>query len=136
MTVGYYPDWAVTYLAVYPLTVGVTKSHVGQNVDVSRQEQTFQGEFRPAGEAEVDARRRISLGKIGSSEHTRYEVYENDSGEILLVPVVSIPARELAILQNPKLHASLLRGLEHAAHDKVIDRGSFAQYLDNDGETE
>lgn len=104
-------------------------------MNVSSQ-QTFQGEFRPAGEAEVDARRRISLGKIGNSDHSRYEVYENESGEILLVPVVSIPARELAILQNPKLHASLLRGLEHAAYDKIIDRGSFAQFLENEDESE
>lgn len=85
--------------------------------------------FHAAGEAEVDGRRRISLGKIGNSDHTRYEVYENDLGEILLVPVVSIPARELAILQNPTLRASLLRGLDQAARGKLVDLGSFAHYL-------
>lgn len=44
-------------------------------------------------EATVDSRRRMSLGKVGVSG--RYKAYENADGEILLVPVVSVPRAEV-----------------------------------------
>lgn len=88
--------------------------------------------FRRVGETDVDGRRRISLGRVGSSDHTRYDVYENDLGEILLVPLVSIPAREMIVWQNPQVRESLLRGMELASLGKVVDRGSFAKYADDD----
>jgi hypothetical protein len=98
----------------------------------SVEESTTESAFRRVGEADTDGRRRISLGRVGNPEHHRYEVYENDHGELLLVPVVSIPARELAVLQNPALHAALLRGLEQAAYGKVVNLGSFSEFLDED----
>src|SRR5438067_1841883 len=67
--------------------------------------------FRRVGEVEVDGRRRISLGKVGIRDHTRYFVNENAEGEILLVPARSIPAREALIWENQELGASLARGM-------------------------
>lgn len=43
------------------------------------------------GEAEVDPRRRISLGKAGKRNHKRYRIEEDDMGVLTLTPVVSVP---------------------------------------------
>jgi hypothetical protein len=91
--------------------------------------------FRRVGEVEVDGRRRISLGKVGIPEHKRYFVSENEAGEILLVPARSIPAREAIVWDNPELLASLVRGMEQAAQGQLEDRGSFAQYVEDDEDT-
>lgn len=88
--------------------------------------------FRRVTEAEVDSRRRLSLGRVGQSEHTRYEVLENALGEILLVPLVSIPAREMIVWENAQVRLSLARGIEQAALGKVVDLGSFSQYADDE----
>ena len=88
--------------------------------------------YRAVGEVEVDARRRVSLGKLGRPEHTRYSVNEGPDGELLLVPVRSIPARETIVWENPQLLASLKRGMEQAALGQVKDLGSFAQYVDEE----
>jgi hypothetical protein len=42
-------------------------------------------------EVEVDPRRRVSLGKAGHPEHTRYRVEEDEVGVLTLTPVVSVP---------------------------------------------
>ena len=90
------------------------------------------GGFRRAAQADLDSRRRISLGRAGKREHTRYEVRENDLGEILLVPLVSVPAREMIVWQNAQVRGSLVRGMEQAAAGEVVDLGSFAQYADDE----
>jgi hypothetical protein len=94
--------------------------------------------FRRASEADVDSRRRISLGRIGHPEHKRYEILENDLGEILLVPLVSMPAREAIVWQNAQVRESIFRGMEQASRGELIDRGSFLEYAEyaEDGEDE
>lgn len=93
-------------------------------------EAEFDRGFRATTQTDVDSRRRVSLGKVGRPEHSRYEVFENDLGEILLVPMVSIPAREMIIWENAQVRNSLARGIEQASMGKVVDRGDFTQYLD------
>jgi hypothetical protein len=64
---------------------------------------------RTALEVELDSRGRAPLGRIATSP--RYRVEKLDGGEILLTPVVSITERELAVLANPELVASLKEGI-------------------------
>lgn len=90
--------------------------------------------FKRAAETEVDSRRRVSLGKVGNPTHTRYEVLENDLGEILLVPLVSIPAREVIVWENAQVRNSLARGMEQAALGNVVDLGSFAHYAEDNSD--
>jgi hypothetical protein len=87
--------------------------------------------FQPVMEADLDSRRRVSLGKVGRPEHNRYQVLENPDGEIVLIPLVSIPARELIVWQNAQVRDSLARGIDQAAHGKVHPGGDFTQYLDD-----
>lgn len=84
------------------------------------------------GEVEVDARRRVSLGRVGRREDTRYIVEESDDGVIRLIPAKTIPAREAFVWENPEVMKSLQRGMEQAATGKARSRGSFAKYRDKD----
>lgn len=75
--------------------------------------------FRPVAEVTADDRARIALGKTGVVPGARYAEYVNDDGEILLTPVVSIPARELIVWENEELRTSLFRGLADAAEGRA-----------------
>lgn len=75
--------------------------------------------FRPVAEVTADERARIAVGKAGVHKDDRYAVSVNDEGAILLVPVASIPKRELFVWSNDQLKASLFRGLADAAEGKI-----------------
>jgi len=81
-----------------------------------------------------DAKKRVTLGKALSAfeEDVRFDVYRNDSGQIVLDPQVSIPASEAWLYRNPEALASVRRGLQQAAEGKTIYLGSFAQYADEE----
>lgn len=88
--------------------------------------------FRRVTESVVDSRRRISLGKAGVTEDTRYEVSVSDDGDILLTPLATIPAREQWVWARPALVRSIQGGISEAERGELHDLGSFAQYLDDD----
>lgn len=71
--------------------------------------------FRPVAEVTADERARVAVGKAGATKNDRYAVSVNDDGLILLVPLASIPKRELLVWENDELRASLFRGLADAA---------------------
>lgn len=75
---------------------------------------TLEG-FRPVAEVTADERARVAVGKAGATKNDRYAVSMNDDGLILLVPLASIPKRELLVWENDELRASLFRGLADAA---------------------
>jgi hypothetical protein len=52
---------------------------------------------------EVDSRRRVSLGKIGRPEDTRYIVQAEEDGSITLTPAVVMSAAEAKLLRHPEL---------------------------------
>ncbi|MGH3862444.1 hypothetical protein [Actinokineospora sp.] len=79
---------------------------------------TLEG-FRPVAEVTADERARVAIGKAGASKNDRYAVSMNDDGVILLVPLASIPKRELLVWENDGLRASLFRGLADAAEGNV-----------------
>jgi hypothetical protein len=86
-------------------------------------------QFRRVAETVVDSRRRVSLGKAGVHEGTRYEVSVSDDGDILLTPLATIPARELLIWERPDVMAALDRGIADAVAGRVSYLGSFAEFL-------
>lgn len=81
-------------------------------------------------EIETDNRGRIALGKIAT--HTRYRVEANSLGEITLTPLVSIPVREMILLERPDLRAQLEQAIGESERGEGVDLGSFAQYLNDD----
>jgi len=89
-------------------------------------------EFETVAEAEVDSRGRVSLGRAGAEPGRRYRVERNVDGVLLLIPVVSIPEREMVVWRNPELAKEIRSGLEAAERGETEDLGSFEQYLDHD----
>lgn len=71
-------------------------------------------EFKEMATVGIDGRNRVTLGKIvhGAS---RLKVYRNSQGDILLRPVVEIPAAELWLYKNEQALESVKRGLNDAA---------------------
>lgn len=63
-------------------------------------------------DVQADARGRISLGSQCGNRH--YRILMNPSGELLLIPMVAIPERELWAFQNPTVRESLERGITEA----------------------
>jgi hypothetical protein len=91
-------------------------------------------QFETVAEAEVDARGRVSLGKAGAEPGRRYRVERNIDGVLLLIPVVSIPEREMVVWRHPELASSIRDGIAQAEAGQTIDRGSFEQFADDDEE--
>ena len=93
-------------------------------------------EFETVAEAEVDSRGRVSLGKAGAEPGRRYRVERNIDGVLILIPVVSIPEREMIVWRNPELASAIRQGIAEAEAGQTTDRGSFAGYAGDaeDGE--
>ena len=74
--------------------------------------------FEEVGTRSIDDRNRITIGEIfkGSS---RVRMYKNDRGEVLLQPLVEIPASELWLFNNKKALKSVQKGLKDASEGKI-----------------
>ena len=81
------------------------------------------GPFQAVGIRTVDAKKRIGLGekllKFISKTPEAYQVFIGKEGDILLRPVVTIPAREAWVYQNPKVLAQIRGGLSEAKQGKT-----------------
>jgi hypothetical protein len=77
----------------------------------------------PIGEVVADDRGRVSIGKAKSTPGSRYLMSVDEHGGIHLLPVVSIPAWELDVWENPELMASIMRGLRQAADGETFTWG-------------
>ena len=75
-------------------------------------------EFRAIGTRTIDERKRLTIGEL-LGDFKRVRLYENDRGEILLQPVVEIPAAELWLFQNRKAFESVQKGLVEASQGKI-----------------
>ena len=75
-------------------------------------------EFEEISTHTVDDRHRITLGDL-IKDTRRVRIYRNGRGELLLQPVVEIPAAEAWLFQNQEALAAVKRGLEDAAKGRV-----------------
>jgi hypothetical protein len=62
---------------------------------------------------EVDSRRRVSLGRIGQREHTRYLVHAEADGTIVMTPAVVVSDLEAKFLAAPELVNQLRESMRH-----------------------
>lgn len=87
--------------------------------------------FQPRkGYVHPDSRGRLTLGSV--ARDADYRVLVNEKGQILLDPVVPIPASEAWLWENPALRASMERALSQAEAGDFEDLGSFAPFVDKD----
>ncbi len=80
----------------------------------------------------LDARHRVNLTKLlpDLNIHSVKAYVEGD--RIILEPLVTIPARELWLYKNPEALEAVKIGLKEAGEGKIVDGGSFAQYVDDE----
>ena len=93
-------------------------------------------QFETVAEVEVDSRGRVSLGRVGAEPGRRYRVEHNVDGVLLLIPVVSIPEREMIVWRDPELARAVREGLAEAERGDTADLGSFAAYADDEADEE
>ncbi|MEU7221043.1 hypothetical protein [Nocardia iowensis] len=84
--------------------------------------------FEIVGESEADSRGRVALGRAGARPGRRYQVRIDSDGVVVLVPVVSIPEREMMVWENPHLAEQIRRGVEEAESGATVDLGDFTQF--------
>ena len=81
------------------------------------------GSFQAVGIRTLDAKKRIGLGekiaRYASKTPEAYQVFVDKEGDILLRPVVTIPAREAWVYQNPEVLGQIRAGLSEAKQGKT-----------------
>jgi|GEM_PF-1616011 len=76
----------------------------------------IEDDFEEIESKSVDQRNRLVLPTAqGGTEIKRVRVYMNSRGEVLIRPVVEIPASEMWLYRNKKALASVKGGLDEAA---------------------
>lgn len=78
-----------------------------------------------------DSKGRITLGKLAKGVDN-FTVLEGESGDIILRPMVSIPAREMWLYQNKKALKSVLQGIKEIGEGKYTTRGDYSKYINTD----
>jgi len=75
-------------------------------------------EFKEVDTRTIDDRSRLTLGGLLKGSK-RVRLYKNDRGEVLLQPVVEIPASELWLFKNKEALEHVKKGLKDAAEGRI-----------------
>ncbi len=91
--------------------------------------QIVKGDFVEIAEVRPDSKRRVTLKHADLRK--RYRVYENALGQMILDPLVMVPASELWLYENKAAIASVRKGLKEAREGKLKKGPSFARHADD-----
>lgn len=83
----------------------------------------------------ADSRGRVTIGPNVVGD-TQYRALINELGQIILDPVITVPAREAWLWQNSDALASVVRGVEQAKRGDLGTFPSFAAYADQPDEVD
>ena len=75
-------------------------------------------EFKEIDTRTIDDRNRLTLGELLKGSK-RVRLYQNNRGEVLLQPVVEIPASELWLFQNREALEDVRKGLKDVAEGRI-----------------
>ena len=78
-----------------------------------------------------DSKGRITLGALAHGVSS-YLVTETEDHKIILEPYVEIPAKEKWLFDNQHALNKVKKGLADAEAGRIIKKGSFAKYVDDD----
>lgn len=86
-------------------------------------------DFSEISEACPDAKNRITLKRRSKAgeRYGRYRVYENSIGQIILDPLISIPASELWLRKNKSALSAVRRGIKQSAQGRIVKKRSLAK---------
>ena len=82
-----------------------------------------------ADSVKLDAKRRVHLPKVLAREGVTYHIYVNRVGQVVLDPQITIPASEAWLFEDRTALASVDKGMAESSNGRVVDRGSFADYV-------
>lgn len=95
-----------------------------------RQEILRDAQFEEVAEARVDSKHRITLGRAIPGRVTSFKVYRNAHGQVILDPMVSLPAHETWLFKNKRASAMVWRGLEDAKQGRLVKaKEDFSRYV-------
>jgi hypothetical protein len=101
---------------------------------MSKQEILRDAEFEELTETRVDAKHRVSLGKMLGGQVTSFRVYRNAHGQIVLDPMVSVPAHEAWLFKNKRAASLVQRGLEDAKRGRLVNaKEDYAKHVRGEG---
>ena len=75
-------------------------------------------EFKEVDTRTIDDRNRLTLGELLKGSK-RVRLYKNKRGEVLVQPVVEIPASELWLFQDKEALENVKGGLKDAAQGRI-----------------
>ena len=75
-------------------------------------------EFEEIATRTIDDRNRLTLAELPKGSK-RVRIYKNARGEVLLRPLVEIPASEAWLFQNGEVFESIKKGLKDASEGKI-----------------
>jgi len=78
----------------------------------------IEDEFKEIDTRTVDDRNRLTVGELLKGSK-RVRLYKNERGEVLLQPVVEIPASEAWLFKNEEAFESVKKGLRDASQGKI-----------------
>jgi len=78
----------------------------------------IEDEFEEIATRTIDDRNRLTLGELPKGLK-RVQIYTNDRGEVLLRPVVEIPASEAWLFENEEALKSVKKGLKDVSEGKI-----------------
>ncbi len=75
-------------------------------------------EFQEIDTRSIDSRSRLTIGELALG-FNRVKVYKNRQGEILLKPIVEIPASELWLFKNKEAFENIQEGIKDLSEGKI-----------------
>ncbi len=75
-------------------------------------------EFKEVDTRTIDDRNRLTLGELLKGSK-RVRLYKNKRGEVLVQPVVEIPASEIWLFQDKEALENVKKGLKDAAEGRI-----------------
>lgn len=87
-------------------------------------------EFEAITEARVDSKHRVALGRTIPDQVRSFRVYRNAHGQVILDPMVSLPAHETWLFRNKRASALVQQGLEDARGGRLVKpKEDFSRYI-------
>lgn len=78
----------------------------------------IEDEFEEIATRTIDDRNRLTLGELPKGSK-RVRIYKNERGEVLLRPLIEIPASEAWLFRNEEAFESVKKGLKDASEGKI-----------------
>lgn len=95
-----------------------------------KQEILKDAEFEEITETRVDSKHRVALGRSIPSQVTSFKVYRNAHGQVILDPMVSLPAHEIWLFKNKRASALVQQGLEEAKRGRLVkSKEDFSRHV-------